>query len=132
MQCNGLTAGFAVSTVSSPSSAVSSLQNAARMTENANVHQDLAAMIVFRRVCPPNSSGVGVDDGFLRRLWLTWRLQSVDRSEAMIIGPRKARTSANVTKVGPVSIAMSVKKIKRAIVSYLEGTVACATSRALL
>lgn len=56
----------------------------------------------------------------------------MDRLEAMIIGPRKARTNVNVMKAGPVSIAMSVKKIKRAIVSYLGGTVACATSRASL
>lgn len=55
----GLTAGFAVSTVSSPSSAVGSSPSVARMTGNANVHQALAAMIVFLRVCSLNSFGVG-------------------------------------------------------------------------
>lgn len=55
----GLTTGFTVSTVSSPSSAVSSSQRAVRTTENANVRQALAAMIAFHRVCSPNSSGRG-------------------------------------------------------------------------
>lgn len=55
----GLTAGFTVSTASSPSSAVSSSPSAARTTGNVNVRQALAAMIVFLRVCSPNPLSVG-------------------------------------------------------------------------
>lgn len=56
----------------------------------------------------------------------------MDHSEATITVLRKVRTSANVTKAGPVSIAMFVKQIKRAIALYLGEMVACATRRALL
>lgn len=56
----------------------------------------------------------------------------MDHWEATIIGPQKARISANVTRAGLVSIAMSAKQIRHAIVSCLEERVVCATSRALL
>lgn len=55
----------------------------------------------------------------------------MDHSEATIIGPQKARISVNATRAGLVSIAMFAKQIRRAIVSYLEERVACATNRAL-
>lgn len=56
----------------------------------------------------------------------------MDHSEVTTTVPRKARTSANVTKAGPESIVMSAKQIKRAISLCLGEMVACAIRRVLL